>query len=153
MRSLSRRDIFPAIGATALAGIAAAGFAKPETLTAAPTAKPEGKSPIIKARDEYFSARADVERIGDEPAATPGHPHHQDNNERSLAACEAMWAAIAFLAHTPAKNLHDLKAKTEVANIEFPEYCDAFVMEETSDEVQLAISIISDLHRLSAALA
>lgn len=40
MRSLSRRDIFPAIGATALAGIAAAGFATPETLTAEPRKKP-----------------------------------------------------------------------------------------------------------------
>ena len=40
MRSINRRDIFPAIGATALAGIAAAGLAKPETLTAAPAAKP-----------------------------------------------------------------------------------------------------------------
>ncbi|GAN71101.1 hypothetical protein ASY01nite_22220 [Acetobacter syzygii] len=40
MRSLSRREIFPTLGATALAGIAAAGLAKPETLAAAPKAKP-----------------------------------------------------------------------------------------------------------------
>lgn len=56
MRSINRRDIFPAFGAAALAGIAAAGLAKPETLTAAPVAKPEGQHPdakLIAACDEF----------------------------------------------------------------------------------------------------
>lgn len=149
MRSLSRREIFPALGATALAGIAAAGLAKPETLTAAPQAKPEGHSPIIKARNDYFAARADIERIGDEPAATPSHPQYQDNQRRSAAACEAMCAATAFLAHHPAKNRADLIAKAEVANLEFREYCSDFEMQNTSDEVQLALSIIADAVRLT----
>lgn len=148
MRSLSRREIFPALGATALVGVTAATFAMPETLTAAPKAKPEGHSPIIKARNAYFAARADIERIGDEPAATPNHPHHQDNQRRSTAACDAMCAASAFLAYHPAKDYADLTAKAEVANLEFREYCSDFEMESTSDEVQLALSIIADVVRL-----
>ncbi|KXV57324.1 hypothetical protein AD947_08800 [Acetobacter tropicalis] len=153
MRSINRRDAFTALGATALAGIAAAGFAKPETQTAAPVAKPEGHSPIIKARDDYFSARADIERIRGEPAAVPSHPDHADYEKRNLTACEKMWNSVGFLAHTAAKNLHDLKAKADVANLEFPEYCDAFVMDASSDEVQLAISVIADLVRLCPPVA
>ena len=60
-----------------------------------------------------------------------------------------MWAATAFLAHYPAKNHADLTAKAEVANLEFREYCSDFEMQNTSDEVQLALSIIADVVRLA----
>lgn len=55
MRSATRRDLFPAIFATGLVGVAASGLAKPETLTAAPVAKPEGNpdAHLIALCDEW----------------------------------------------------------------------------------------------------
>lgn len=148
MRS-TRREVFTSLlAAPALAGIAAAGFAKPEVIMAAPAENQEIPTPIIKARNEYFAARAAVDKISDEPAAMPRHPDHEDNMQRSNAACEKMWDCVSILANTDAINIHDLKAKAEVAKIEFTEYCEAFVMEASSDEVQLAASIINDFVRL-----
>lgn len=151
MRSLSRRDIFPAFGATALAGIAAAGLAKPETLTAAPAAKPEGHSPIIAARNTYQEARALIEamNVSEPPAAIPGHPDYPAWQKKQDALCKTMWDAVTFLSRTNSKTWFDIKAKSEVANLEFPEYCQSFVMEEDADEVRLAISLINDVTRLS----
>ena len=152
MRSLSRRDIFPALGATALAGIAAAGLAKPETLTAA---KPEGHSPIIAAGNEYKKARSlmDANAATEIPASIPGHPDYPAWQKEQDALCKTMWDIVAFLSKTPSKTWLDVKVKSEISSLEFPEYCKNFVMEEDADEVQLAISLINDVTRLSQGIA
>lgn len=80
MRSMNRRDLFPALGATALAGIAAAGFAKPETLTAAPKKAPALTSEqrlvalseeFIAIQHEIDAAHAPCETFEQEEAASP----------------------------------------------------------------------------------
>lgn len=65
MRSLSRRDIFPALGATALAGIAAAGIAKSETLPAAPKAKPllTSEQRLVALCEEFVRLEFQVDAI------------------------------------------------------------------------------------------
>ncbi|OUJ02740.1 hypothetical protein HK15_04475 [Acetobacter orientalis] len=145
MRSTNRHNVFPALAATALAGI----LASSETLTAAPAAKSEGYSPIIQAKNDYFSAKAQADILGDHPAATPGHPNHAENEHQTDLALTKMWGAVSVLAATPAKTFDEIKAKADVAQFEFVDYCKDFVMEGSSSEVRLAISIVKDLARLN----
>lgn len=65
MRSINRRDIFPALGATALAGIAAVGIAKSETLPAAPKAKPflTSEQRLMALCDEFVRLEVQVDAI------------------------------------------------------------------------------------------
>lgn len=151
MRSINRRDIFPAFGAAALAGIAAAGLAKPETLTAAPAAKPEGHSLIIAARHEYFKNihLADVMSAGNPPQSYPSHPDYEIWDRKHFSLLEKAWDAAAFMAAAPSKTWADVKAKAQVANKEFTDYCAFHVMENQSNETRLALSIIQDIARLS----
>lgn len=153
MRSLSRRDIFPAIGATALAGIAAAGFATPETLTAASKAKPEGHSPLIQARNEYFAARTELDRLSLLPSASPGHPDYEANDAKMDVVFGTMKTTLAFLASSRARNMAELRAKADVAEVETTDYVDGFVVEKDADEMKIAFSVIADLVRLCPAAA
>lgn len=151
MRS-TRREVFTSLLATpALAGIAAAGFAKPETLTAAPVAKPEGHSPIIAACHEYFKNMrlADMMSAGDPPQAYPSYPDYEIWDRKHFSLLEKAWDAAAFMAAAPSKTWADVKAKAQVANKEFTEYCAFHVMENQSNETRLALSIIQDIARLS----
>ncbi|GBR57502.1 hypothetical protein AA18889_1196 [Acetobacter senegalensis DSM 18889] len=101
MRSLSRRDLFPAFGATALAGIAAAGLAKPETLTAAPAAKPEGKDAVGIALCERFikdnqfaqSFYDGVNRIDDDDRRDIIVNSIYDRNDEVVESI-ALWCAV-----------------------------------------------------------
>ncbi|OUI94063.1 hypothetical protein HK13_06790 [Acetobacter indonesiensis] len=153
MRSLSRRDIFPALGATALAGIAATGFAKPETLTAAPTAKPEGHSPIIKARNEYFVARTELDRLSLLPSASPGHPDYKINDAQMDVVFSKMKKTLSFLVSARAQNMAELRAKADVAEVETRDYVDVFVVEADADEMKIAFSLVADLVRLCPSVA
>lgn len=150
MRSVNRRDIFPALGTVLLGGIATASLANPESLSAAP-AKPEGHSLIIAARHEYFKNIhfADVMSAGDPPHSYLSHPDYEIWDRKHLSLLEKAWDAVAFMAVTPSKTWADVKAKAQVANKEFADYCALYVMENQSNETRLALSIIQDIARLS----
>ncbi|MCP1229874.1 hypothetical protein [Acetobacter indonesiensis] len=65
MRSINRRDAFTALGATALAGIAATGFAKPETLTAAPKKAPAitSEQRLVALCEEFIAVEFKVDAV------------------------------------------------------------------------------------------
>lgn len=113
MRSVNRRDIFPALGATALAGLAAAGLAKPETLTAAPAAKPEGKNPdarLIALCDEFCRLERKSEALFEGPTRI------DDDDERTphvIAVMNEQDPVLDGIVSIKATTLAGLKAKTE----------------------------------------
>ncbi|OUI92853.1 hypothetical protein HK17_09700 [Acetobacter indonesiensis] len=151
---MNRRNAFKSLlAAPALTGIAAAGFIQPETLTAAPAVKPEGHSLIIKARNEYFSARAELDRRSLLPSARPGHPDFKDNDAHMDVVFRKMKKTLAFLASVPAQNMVELRAKADVAEIETPDYVDVFDVEKDADEMKISLSVIADVVRLCPTLA
>ncbi|KXV34929.1 hypothetical protein AD940_04860 [Gluconobacter thailandicus] len=80
MRSVNRRDIFPALGTILLGGIATASLAKPESLSTA-HAKPEGHHPdaqlialceqFILLQQEIDAVHAPIHSFEDEQRAQP----------------------------------------------------------------------------------
>lgn len=65
MRSVNRRDIFPALGTVLLGGIATASLAKPESLSTA-HAKPEGHHPdarLIALCEKFISLQHEIDAI------------------------------------------------------------------------------------------
>lgn len=80
MRSVNRRDIFPALGTVLLGSIATASLAKPERLSAAP-AKPEGHKSdahlialceqFIAVQDKIDAAHASADTFEEEQRAEP----------------------------------------------------------------------------------
>ncbi|KXV55428.1 hypothetical protein AD947_16140 [Acetobacter tropicalis] len=151
MRSLSRRDIFPALGATALAGIAAAGLAKPETLTAAPIAKPEGKSPslIMAAYYSYFEADAAIDSISTEPRYPFGSYEDDEQMERAGRHVDQRQRALETLGSSACSTKEELRAKANVLLHHLPDAIDAFALDRESEEIKLALSVAADAVRFS----
>ncbi|MBB2155285.1 hypothetical protein HLH33_03000 [Gluconacetobacter diazotrophicus] len=86
MRSSTRRDFFTAGAATALAGIAAASFAQPETLSAKGIAKrdthPDAR--LIALCDAFIALEAEAH-------ALYGHDHTLEDEPRIQAAHEVIF--------------------------------------------------------------
>lgn len=111
MRSINRRDIFPAFGAAALAGIAAAGLAKPETLTAAPAAKPEGQHPdakLIAACDEFCRLENKVKDLFEHVSTWEDEDRIEKQHVELMNLQEPL---LEIITTTPATTLEGLKTQ------------------------------------------
>lgn len=94
MRSVNRRDIFPALGTVLLGGIATASLAKPESLSTA-HAKPEGHHPdarlialcdqFILLQQEIDAVHAPIHSFEDEQRAQPALTAIYEREEKLFA--------------------------------------------------------------------
>lgn len=112
MRSVNRRDIFPALGTVLLGGIATASLAKPESLSTA-HAKPEGHHPdarLIALCEKFISLQHEIDAIH-EPIKS------FEDEERAEPVLQAIYkrenTLFQQIVHTPAMSISGVRAKAK----------------------------------------
>ncbi|MBS1028396.1 hypothetical protein [Gluconobacter albidus] len=112
MRSVNRRDIFPALGAVLLGGIATASLAKPESLSTAP-AKPEchkSDTHLIALCEQFIALQREIDLIH-EPIDS------FEDEERAEPALKEIFKRenemFAQIIHAPAVTFEGIRAKAK----------------------------------------
>lgn len=112
MRSVNRRDIFPALGTVLLGGIATASLAKPESLSA-PSAKPEGHKSdahLIALCEQFIAVQRKID-AAHAPIST------FEDEERAEPVFKALYThegdLFRQIIHTPAVGFEGVRAKAK----------------------------------------
>ncbi|MFT8802749.1 MULTISPECIES: hypothetical protein [Gluconobacter] len=146
MRSVNRRDIFPALGTVLLGGIATASLAKPESLSAKAVRKETAISKAFRAYHEAYSA---MDRIADLSPVKLGSPEDKAREAFLLRESDKLQNALEVLAETRATCHEDLRLKSLIVLKDFPEAVDAFELLPDSVEIRLVLSVAHDAAHLT----
>lgn len=114
MRSVNRRDIFPALGTVLLGGIATASLAKPESLSTA-HAKPEGHHPdarLVALCEKFISLQHEIDAIHRPIKSFEDEERAEPALTAIYAREEALFSQILTL---PANSPEGLRAKARAA--------------------------------------
>jgi len=114
MRSVNRRDIFPALGTVLLGGIATASLAKPESLSVAP-AKPEGHKSdahLIALCSEFLRLDQAFHEV---VYAIQGDDNAQDTALAPIIAAQG--PLLREIVRTKARSVTGLKAKAHALTV------------------------------------
>ncbi|MBB2163844.1 hypothetical protein HLH26_04705 [Gluconacetobacter sp. 1b LMG 1731] len=147
MRSSTRRDLFTAGAATALAGIAAASFAQPETLSAKRVAKRDTHSDarLIALCDAFTRTRAEIEKPLPDPLPEYGTAEDLRLEAEMDALVTREHEFLLEISRISANSAPGLLAKTRAVQQYLPTYVREYETDDESPEMRIVFSLLDDI--------